>query len=47
MDKEKCIELMNTLSDDELYELYNSICDHLSFLNDSIIVEEESAEENG
>lgn len=46
MDKEKCMELINTLNDDELFELYNSVCDHLSYLNDSIVVEEESVEEN-
>jgi hypothetical protein len=47
MDKEKCLELMNNLSDDELFNLYNSVCEHLSYLEDSIIVEEEKVEENG
>jgi len=45
MDKEKVIELMNTLNDDQLFELYNSVCDHLSYLNDSIVVEENNVEE--
>ena len=45
MDKEKCMELINSLSDDELFNLYNSVCDHLSYLNDNIVVEEESTEE--
>ena len=47
MDKEKCLELMNNLSDDELFNLYNSVCEHLSYLEDSVIVEEEKVEENG
>lgn len=46
MDKEKCMELINSLSDDELFDLYNSVCDHLSYLNDSIVVEESAEEEN-
>ena len=47
MDKEKVLELMNTLNDEELLNLYNSVCDHLSYLNDSIVVEEqENVEEN-
>ena len=45
MDKDKIMELMNTLNDDQLLELYNSVCDHLSYLNDSIVVEEENVEE--
>jgi len=45
MDKEKVIELMNTLNDYQLFELYNSVCDHLSYLNDSIVVEENNVEE--
>ena len=45
MDKDKCMELINSLNDQELFDLYNSVCDHLSYLNDSIVVEEENVEE--
>jgi hypothetical protein len=40
------IDVLNTLNNEELLDLYNQVNDHITYLNENIIKEEDNKEES-
>ena len=40
------IDVLNSLNNEELLDLYNQVNDHIAYLNENIIKDEENKEEN-
>ena len=40
------IDVLNSLNEEELLDLYNQVNDHITYLNENIIKEEDNKEES-